>query len=157
VCAGNPAVSVNGTNLCSWSFDAMNVLTWAEEAGVASAWLQFMALPGGSIFMGALKTPDSPEDTGAAIHLDSHAQQSDFVNPNCGQERSTHGRLLYCQAGCIQVVLLNDTHHLLGHPAWRVGSHPLRDLQFHGRLLSLIPPSAAIGLICSSMCRAAAQ
>ena len=87
MCAGNPAVSVNGNNLCSWSFDAMNVLTWAEEAGVASAWLQFMALPGGSIFMGALKTPDTPEDAGAANQLDSHAQQSDFVNPKCGQER----------------------------------------------------------------------
>jgi len=58
-------VSVNGASLHSWSFDAMNVLTWTEEAGVSSAWLQFMALPGGPIFMGTLKTPDTAEDAGA--------------------------------------------------------------------------------------------
>ena len=126
----------------------MNVLTWAEEAGVASAWLQFMALPAGPIFMGALKTPDTPEDTGAANHLDSQAQESDFVNAELGQERSTHGQLLYCQASYIQVVLLNNSHHLLGHPARKVGGYPLRDLQFDARMLRSKPPSAAIGLIC---------
>ena len=54
-CAGQPAVSVNGSSLGGWTFDAMNVLAWTEEAGV-SAWLQFMVLPGGPIYMGSLKT-----------------------------------------------------------------------------------------------------
>ena len=66
--AGHPTVSVNGTSLHSWSFDAMNVLTWAEEAGVSSAWLQFMALPSGPVFLGSLKTPDTPEDAGLPLH-----------------------------------------------------------------------------------------
>ena len=61
---GHPAVSVNGASLSSWSFDAMNVLTWAKEAGVSSAWLQVMALPGGPVFLGSLKDADTPEDAG---------------------------------------------------------------------------------------------
>lgn len=67
--AGHPVVSVNGASLHSWSFDAMNVLTWAEEAGTSSAWLQFMELPGGPVFMGSLKTADTPEDAGGALLL----------------------------------------------------------------------------------------
>ncbi len=64
-------MSVNGASLHSWSFDAMNVLTWAEEAGVSSAWLQFMALPGGHVFLGSLKTADTPEDAGPPLELAS--------------------------------------------------------------------------------------
>ena len=60
-------MSVNGASLHSWSFDAMNVLTWAEEAGVSSAWLQFMALPGGPVFLGSLKNADTPEDAGLPL------------------------------------------------------------------------------------------
>lgn len=61
---GQPAVSVNGSALGGWTFDAMNVLAWSEEAGV-SAWLQFMVLPGGPVFMGSLKTAD---DANAGVH-----------------------------------------------------------------------------------------
>lgn len=57
---GEVAVSVNGSALSGWKFDAMNVLTWSEEAG-CSAWLQFMVLPSGPVFMGTLKTPDQAE------------------------------------------------------------------------------------------------
>ena len=58
---------MNSTAVSSWNFDAMNVLSWAEEAGVGSAWLQFMALPGGPIFLGTLKTAESPEEEGALL------------------------------------------------------------------------------------------
>ena len=68
-------MSVNGTSLQSWSFDAMNVLTWAEEAGISSAWLQFMALPGGPVFLGCLKTPDTPEDAGLPLQFWSLRRQ----------------------------------------------------------------------------------
>ena len=65
--AGHPEVKVNSTAVSSWNFDAMNVLSWAEEAGVGSAWLQFMALPAGPIFLGTLKTAESPEDEGVLL------------------------------------------------------------------------------------------
>ncbi len=56
-------MSVNGSSLGGWTFDAMNVLAWSEEAGM-SAWLQFMVLPGGPIFMGSLKTAADAEAAG---------------------------------------------------------------------------------------------
>ncbi|CAL8461977.1 g1508 [Coccomyxa elongata] len=57
---GQPAVSVDGSSLGGWTFDAMNVLAWTEEAS-CTAWLQFMVLPGGPVFMGTLKTADGSE------------------------------------------------------------------------------------------------
>ncbi len=65
--AGHPEVKVNSTAVSSWNFDAMNVLSWAEEAGVGSAWLQLMALPAGPIFLGTFKTAESPEDEGVLL------------------------------------------------------------------------------------------
>ena len=56
--AGQPAVSVNGNTLSSWTFDAMNVLSWTDAAG-GSAWLQLMVLPGGPVFMGTLASADA--------------------------------------------------------------------------------------------------
>lgn len=77
-------MSVNGASLHSWSFDAMNVLTWAEEAGVSSAWLQFMALPGGPVFLGSLKTADTPEDAGPPLQL------AHFLHTNSYEGRHAH-------------------------------------------------------------------
>ncbi len=75
-------MSVNGASLHSWSFDAMNVLTWAEEAGVSSAWLQFMALPSGPVFLGSLKTADTPEDAGPPLNL-THIQHACRMKRAC--------------------------------------------------------------------------
>jgi len=51
--AGRPVVSVNGQNLVAFNFDYNNVLAWREEAGY-SAWLQFLVLPGGPVFVGKI-------------------------------------------------------------------------------------------------------
>jgi len=83
---------MNGASLHSWSFDAMNVLTWAEEAGVSSAWLQFMALPGGPIFMGTLKTPDTAEDAGALHSL------SPLLQHRVTQGWESGGKKVQCNA-----------------------------------------------------------
>ncbi len=64
-------MSVNGSSLGGWTFDAMNVLAWTEEAG-CTAWLQFMVLPGGPIFMGTLKTADSGESPAGAFACPLH-------------------------------------------------------------------------------------
>ena len=48
-----PVVSVNGQNLVAFNFDYNNVLAWREEAGY-SAWLQFLVLPGGPVFVGKI-------------------------------------------------------------------------------------------------------
>ena len=52
-------MSVNGSVLGGWTFDAMNVLAWEDEAA-GSAWLQMCVLPGGPVFLGTLKAPDAP-------------------------------------------------------------------------------------------------
>ncbi len=46
-------VSVNGKALAGFNFDYNNVLAWREEAG-CSAWLQFLVLPGGPVFVGKI-------------------------------------------------------------------------------------------------------
>ena len=46
-------VSVNGQNLVAFNFDYNNVLAWRDEAGY-SAWLQFLVLPGGPVFVGKI-------------------------------------------------------------------------------------------------------
>ncbi|CAL5222727.1 g5133 [Coccomyxa viridis] len=84
--AGHPTVSVNGASLHSWSFDAMNVLTWAEEAGVSSAWLQFMALPGGHVFLGSLKTADTPEDAEGFNLFGELCAQPSRLAPDCAMD-----------------------------------------------------------------------
>ena len=53
-------LTVDGRALTAWTFDANNVLAWDNEAGYA-AWLQFMALPGGPVFMGSLRPVDDAE------------------------------------------------------------------------------------------------
>ena len=53
-------LTVDGRALMAWTFDANNVLAWDNEAGYA-AWLQFMALPGGPVFMGSLRPVDDAE------------------------------------------------------------------------------------------------
>ena len=58
--AGRPVLTVDGRALTAWTFDANNVLAWNNEAGYA-AWLQFMALPGGPVFMGSLRPVDDAE------------------------------------------------------------------------------------------------
>ena len=58
--AGRPVLTVDGRALSAWTFDANNVLAWDNEAGYA-AWLQFMALPGGPVFMGSLRPVDDAE------------------------------------------------------------------------------------------------
>ena len=46
-------VKVNGQALVAFNFDYNNVLAWREEAG-CSAWLQFLVLPGGPVFVGKI-------------------------------------------------------------------------------------------------------
>lgn len=64
-------LTVDGRALTAWTFDANNVLAWDNEAGYA-AWLQFMALPGGPVFMGSLRPVDDAEGApqGGAPHSD---------------------------------------------------------------------------------------
>ena len=62
-------MAVGGRDLSCWSFDAANVLAWADEAGY-SAWLQFTVLPGGPVFMGTLQ-PSGEDATGAGTALTS--------------------------------------------------------------------------------------
>ncbi|CAL5220251.1 g2231 [Coccomyxa viridis] len=60
---GEAEVAVGGRDLSNWTFDASNVLAWADDAGY-SAWLQFTVLPGGPVFMGTLH-PHGEEASGA--------------------------------------------------------------------------------------------
>ncbi len=46
-------MSVNGQKLVAFNFDYNSVLAWREEAGY-SAWLQFLVLPGGPVFVGKI-------------------------------------------------------------------------------------------------------
>ena len=46
-------VKVNGQALVAFNFDYNTVLAWSEEAG-CSAWLQFLVLPGGPVFVGKI-------------------------------------------------------------------------------------------------------
>lgn len=50
---GHPSVTLNGKSVACWTFVANNVLAWEDDAGY-SAWLQFIVLPGGPVFMGDL-------------------------------------------------------------------------------------------------------
>ena len=54
-----PSVTVGGTPVTGWAFDANNVLSWEDEAG-CSAWLQFLATPGGPVFAGNLFAAGAP-------------------------------------------------------------------------------------------------
>ena len=54
---GRPVVTVGAAVVTAWAFDANNVLAWDDEAG-CSAWLQFMVLPSGPVFMGSLRAGD---------------------------------------------------------------------------------------------------
>ena len=63
--AGEAEVAVGGRDLSNWTFDASNVLAWADDAGY-SAWLQFTVLPGGPVFMGTLH-PHGEEASGAGV------------------------------------------------------------------------------------------
>ena len=56
-------MAVGGRDLSNWTFDASNVLAWADDAGY-TAWLQFTVLPGGPVFMGTLH-PSGEEASGA--------------------------------------------------------------------------------------------
>jgi hypothetical protein len=51
--AGGARVSVGGSPVTRWTFDAGNVLAWEGDAG-CSAWLQFLALATGPVFVGNL-------------------------------------------------------------------------------------------------------
>ena len=72
--AGEAEVAVGGRDLSNWTFDASNVLAWADDAGY-SAWLQFTVLPGGPVFMGTLH-PSGEEASGAGVlqFLCAHTQ-----------------------------------------------------------------------------------
>ena len=59
MCAGRPAVALNGSKVGGWAFDTNNVLSWEHQAGY-SAWLQFTHLPGGPLFMGTI-SPSSAD------------------------------------------------------------------------------------------------
>ena len=61
--AGLPEVAVGGRDLSFWTFDANNVLAWADEAGY-TAWLQFTVLPGGPVFIGLLHPSGESSDAG---------------------------------------------------------------------------------------------
>lgn len=61
--ADEAEVAVGGRDLSNWTFDASNVLAWADDAGY-TAWLQFTVLPGGPVFMGTLH-PSGEEASGA--------------------------------------------------------------------------------------------
>ena len=63
-------LTVDGRALVAWTFDANNVLAWDNEAGYA-AWLQFMALPGGPVFMGSLRPVEDAEDVPAGAEIQS--------------------------------------------------------------------------------------
>ncbi len=73
--AGEAEVAVGGRDLSNWSFDASNVLAWADDAGY-TAWLQFTVLPGGPVFMGTLH-PSGEEATGAGM-----AQLRSYTTPS---------------------------------------------------------------------------
>ena len=65
-CAGRPVVSVNGQALAAFNFDYNNVLAWREEAGY-SAWLQFLVLPGGPVFVGKISNSGYDGETNQPI------------------------------------------------------------------------------------------
>lgn len=71
--SGLPEVAVGGRDLSFWTFDANNVLAWADEAGY-TAWLQFTVLPGGPVFMGTLHPSggDAAEKDAGESPLPSH-------------------------------------------------------------------------------------
>ena len=76
---------MDGSSLSGWTFDAMNVLAWTEEAG-CTAWLQFMVQPGGPIFMGTLKTADGGESPAGTSHAHSKepaTRKRLFLAPLC--------------------------------------------------------------------------
>ena len=68
--AGRPVVKVNGQALVAFNFDYNNVLAWREEAG-CSAWLQFLVLPGGPVFVGKIShsAHDGPSSPCEAVIL----------------------------------------------------------------------------------------
>ena len=72
---------MGGRDLSFWTFDANNVLAWADEAGY-TAWLQFTVLPGGPVFMGTLHP--SGQDAAASDAGESpplHAESGSPTEP----------------------------------------------------------------------------
>ncbi len=55
--AGHTEVLCNGTRIEAWAFNPNNVLSWEDSAG-HTAWLLFMALPGGPLILGNVLTPE---------------------------------------------------------------------------------------------------
>lgn len=54
-------MTLDGKTVACWTFVANNVLAWEDDAGF-SAWLQFVVLPGGPVFMGDLHPHDDQQD-----------------------------------------------------------------------------------------------
>jgi len=82
-------LTVDGRALVAWTFDANNVLAWDNEAGYA-AWLQFMALPGGPVFMGSLRPVEDAEGVpaGAYSHIKRAAVPPCAMQPDHGHNRA---------------------------------------------------------------------
>ena len=79
---GTPVVALNGNKLDSWTFGPNNVLAWEDEAG-HTAWLQFVHLAEGPVFMGNLHKPDetSPERESLPAHSKAQIFLDAFILP----------------------------------------------------------------------------
>ena len=67
VTAGSSYVALNGAKVEAWAFSPNNVLSWEDGAG-HTAWMLFMALPGGPVFMGNVLKPDEAPPTGESFY-----------------------------------------------------------------------------------------
>ena len=56
----------NGVRIEAWAFNPNNVLSWEDSAG-HTAWLLFMALPGGPHILGNVITPEQSAPSSEAF------------------------------------------------------------------------------------------
>ena len=56
----------NGVRIEAWAFNPNNVLSWEDSAG-HTAWLLFMALPGGPLVLGNVITPEQSAPSSEAL------------------------------------------------------------------------------------------
>ncbi|CAK0782825.1 hypothetical protein CVIRNUC_006020 [Coccomyxa viridis] len=84
---GRPMVKVNGQALVAFNFDYNNVLAWREEAG-CSAWLQFLVLPGGPVFVGKIShsAHDAIDVVGERAGQDSQIAPDSTLDNFVGQQ-----------------------------------------------------------------------
>eukprot|EP00884_Botryococcus_braunii_P008997 jgi/Botrbrau1/18099/Bobra.0687s0001.1 len=133
---GPPTVSLDGKIITNWTFEANNVLSWADPC--YQAWLQFLVFPGGPVFLGNLLKTGEPAPSRAGYNIFGELKkQASRLGPDSTVDASV-GRMIAAGVSTAATLLCGNllksaskTLSLL-----KSGSSADEVLQSHGGLLT---------------------